>query len=105
MVIESLRTFDDRINGEPSTMMKLTTKFLVGGAVVAAVIAMSAAPSDAAKRRAAASKACAFGTNCSSNCANGWCSVYVCGQDGKFAPAVFTPVCVDAWCVNKQKKC
>lgn len=88
-------------------MMKLTTKFLVAGAVAAVAIAMSAAPSDAARKRAAAApKSCIGGPAwCSSNCGSGWCSVSFCGVDGNWYPALLTPVCPQGACVNVRKKC
>jgi hypothetical protein len=88
-------------------MMKLTTKFLMAGAVAAVAIAVSAAPSDAArkKRMAAAPNCNTTGLYCSQNCANGWCSVYVCGMDGRYTPAVLTPVCMQGMCANIRKRC
>ena len=86
-------------------MAKLTTKFLLAGAVAAVALAMSVAPSEAAKRRMAASKACTAGSLCSTNCSAGWCSVYVCGGDAKWYPAVLTPICPQGNCVNVKKKC
>ena len=106
MIIESHLTVGDRINGELSTMMKLATKFLAVGAVAAFAIAMSAASSEAAKRRAAAPKSCGtMGALCASDCKNGWCTAVTCGADGKWYPALLTPMCLESMCINKQKKC
>ena len=85
-------------------MMKLTTKFLVAGAIAAVAIAMSMAPSEAAKRKAMA-KTCGGPGLCSTNCSGGMCSVYLCGADGAWYPAVLTPVCPQGNCVNVRKKC
>lgn len=85
-------------------MMKLTTKFLAVGAVAALAIAMSVASSEAAKKKAAP-KSCGGPGFCSTNCANGFCSVYVCGADGVWYPAVLTPVCPQGTCMNVRKKC
>jgi hypothetical protein len=105
MIIESLRTFGDRFKGELLTMTRLTSKFLVAGAVAALAIAISAAPSEAAKRKAAAAKGCTAPAYCSTNCANGWCTVYACGLDGKWYQSVLPPVCAQGLCQNVQKKC
>jgi hypothetical protein len=87
-------------------MMKFTTKFLLVGAVAAVAIVMSMAPSDAARRRAAAAPATCGGVGfCSTNCANGFCTVYLCGADGSWYPAILTPICPQANCVNVRKKC
>ena len=85
-------------------MMKMTSKFLVAGAVAAVAIAMSVAPTEAAKRKAAA-KTCGGPGLCSTNCANGYCSVFLCGADGAWYPAVLTPICPTGNCVNVRKKC
>jgi len=84
-------------------MMKFTTKFLVAGAVAALAIAMSVAPGEAKKK--AAAKTCGGPGLCSTDCKNGFCSVYLCGADGAWYPAVLTPVCPQGNCVNVRKKC
>lgn len=86
-------------------MTKLATKFLVAGAVAALAIAMSVAPSEAAKKRAAAAKTCGGAGLCSTNCSGGFCSVYLCGADGSWYPAVLTPICPQGNCVNVRRKC
>ncbi|HXF88684.1 MAG TPA: hypothetical protein VNK48_10055 [Xanthobacteraceae bacterium] len=88
-------------------MMKTTSKFLLAGAFAALVVAISAAPSEAgrAKRTAAATPACQPLTYCATNCANGWCTVYQCGFDGKYYQSILPPVCAQGLCVNVQKKC
>jgi len=86
-------------------MMKFATKFLAVGAIAAAAIAMSMAPTEAAKKKAAAPKTCGGPGLCSTNCANGFCSVYLCGADGAWYPAVLTPICPQGNCVNVRKKC
>jgi hypothetical protein len=92
--------------GELSTMMKFTTKFLLAGAIAVVAIAMSVGESEAAKRRAAAKPATCGGPGfCSTNCANGFCSVFLCGVDGKWYPAVLTPICPQGNCMNVRKKC
>ena len=80
--------------------MKFATKFLMAGAVAALAVMISMAPSEAAKKKhAAMSKSCSSGPMfCSTNCANGWCSMYICGGDGKYTPAVLTPVCAQGLC-------
>lgn len=87
-------------------MMKTTSKFLLAGAFAALVVAISAAPSEAgrAKKAAAATPACQPLTYCASNCANGWCTAYQCGFDGKYYQT-FPPVCAQPFCINVQKKC
>ena len=80
-------------------MTKLATRFLLAGAVVAVAIAMSVAPGEAAKTCGNA------GAVCSTKCTNGVCSVYVCGGDGAWYPAVLTPFCPQGNCVNVRKRC
>lgn len=86
-------------------MMKLTTKFLVAGAIGAFAIALSIAPSEAAKKKAMAKSCGNLAGLCSTNCSNGFCSVFTCGGDGQWYPAVLTPICPQATCVNVKKKC
>jgi len=87
-------------------MTRFITKFVLVGAVAALAIAMSVAPSDAAKRRAAAKSASCLGPAfCSTNCQGGICAVNLCGTDGKWYPAILTPICLEGLCVNRQKKC
>jgi hypothetical protein len=87
-------------------MKKFITKFLVVGAIAAVAIAMSMAPSEAAKKkRMAAPKTCGGPGLCSTNCSGGYCSVYLCGADGAWYPAVLTPICPQGACVNVRKKC
>lgn len=88
-------------------MMKSITKFLAVGAIAGLAIAMSMAPSEAAKKRhkMAAPKTCGGPGLCSTNCSGGFCSVYLCGMDGAWYPAVLTPVCPQGNCVNVRKKC
>ena len=88
-------------------MTKLTKRFLMAGAVAALAIAMSVASSEAAKRKrmADAPKTCGGPGFCSTNCANGFCSVYLCGADGAWYPAVLTPICPQGTCMNVRKKC
>lgn len=87
-------------------MMKFATKFLMVGAIAAAAVAISMVPSEAAKKKMAASKTCgAAGALCATNCANGWCSNFTCGFDGKWYPAVLMPVCAQSFCINVKKKC
>ena len=87
-------------------MMKFITKSLVVGAIAAMAIAMSMAPSEAAKKKKmAAPKTCGGPGLCSTNCSGGYCSVYLCGADGAWYPAVLTPICPQGACVNVRKKC
>ncbi|HWP26842.1 MAG TPA: hypothetical protein VNL39_10915 [Xanthobacteraceae bacterium] len=89
-------------------MMKTTSKVLLAGAVAALVVAISAAPSEAGrakKKMAAATPACQPLTYCATNCANGWCTVYQCGFDGKYYQSILPPVCAQGLCVNVQRKC
>jgi hypothetical protein len=87
-------------------MTKFITKFVLVGAVAALAIAMSVAPSDAAKRRAAAKAAACTGPGlCSTNCQGGLCGVYLCGMDGRWYPALLTPICPQGNCVNPRKSC
>ena len=86
-------------------MTKFATKFLMVGAIAAAAIAMSMVPSEAAKKRVAAAKTCGGPGLCSTNCSGGFCSVYLCGADGAWYPAVLTPICPQGNCVNVRKKC
>ena len=87
-------------------MMKFTAKFLLVGLVAAMAIAISMAPSEAAKRRAAAKPAGCTGPGlCSTNCQGGICSVNLCGLDGKWYPALLTPICPQGNCVNVRKSC
>jgi hypothetical protein len=84
-------------------MTKLTAKFLVAGAAAALAIAMSVAPTEAAKKRAKMSRGCAVGALCSTNCGAAGCFMNYCGNDGKWYPAILTPVCVGSLC--PQQKC
>ena len=86
-------------------MMKLATKFLAVGAVAAFAVAMSVASSQAAKRTATPKTCGAMGALCSTNCANGWCSVMTCGADGNWIAAILTPICPQSTCINVKKKC
>ena len=86
-------------------MMKPITKFLAIGAVAAVAITMSMAPSEAAKKRMRVAKTCGGPGLCSTNCSGGYCSVYLCGADGAWYPAVLTPICPQGNCVNVRKKC
>lgn len=75
--------------------MKSITKFLLAGAVAVAVIAISAAPSEAAKKKAKAAAPCMAGMLCTSaETSHGWSKVMICGGDGKWYQALFTPWCV-----------
>jgi len=86
-------------------MMKSAAKIAFMGMVAAAAIALSIAPSEAAKKRAAAKPACTAPAVCSTNCSGGWCQVFACGVDGKWYPAILTPVCLQPFCANVRKKC
>lgn len=86
-------------------MMKFATRFLAAGAIAAVAVAMSMAPSEAAKHKKMASKTCSAPSMCSTNCSGGFCSVYICGGDGAWYPAVLTPICPTGACVNMRKKC
>ena len=85
-------------------MIKFTSKFLAVSAIAAMAVAMSVATSEA-KKRMAAPKSCGGPGFCSTNCANGFCSVYICGGDGAWYPAVLTPICPTGTCMNVRKKC
>jgi hypothetical protein len=76
--------------------MKAITKFLLVGAVAVTAIALSAAPSEAAKKKAKTAALCNPAHLCASNCTGGLCKVNICGGDGKWYQALFTPVCVGA---------
>jgi hypothetical protein len=79
--------------------MNSFTKLLLVGAVALAAMAVSVAPSEAAKKkRAKASAPCVAGLLCSTACARGTCKVNVCGIDGKWYRAAFTPVCSGGVC-------
>jgi len=86
-------------------MMKLTSKLVLAGAVAVLAITMSIASADAAKRKKAAPATCGGPGFCSTNCANGFCSVFLCGADGAWYPAVLTPICPQGQCMNVRKKC
>jgi hypothetical protein len=77
--------------------MKSIAKFLLVGTFALTAIAISAAPSEAAKKHRAM-KSCEVGSHCSTGCANGSCSMKVCGSDGKWYAAVLTPVCLGTTC-------
>jgi hypothetical protein len=79
--------------------MKSIAKILLVGAVAMTAIAFTAAPSEAAKRKAAGP--CVPGITCTATCKGGSCPVNVCGGDGKWYRAVFTPVCVQPACPAK----
>lgn len=86
--------------------MKSISKILLVGAVSVMAIAISAAPSEAAKKKrhakmAAASTTCKDAGMCSTNCQGNSCSVNVCAPDGKWVPAIFTPVCIKGQCPPK----
>jgi hypothetical protein len=85
-------------------MIKTITKFLAFGAIAAVAVTMSMAPSEAAKKMRAP-KTCGGPGLCSTSCANGFCSVYLCGVDGAWYPAVLTPICPQGACVNVRKRC
>ena len=92
------------MKGELATMMKSITKFLAIGAIAATAIVISMAPSEAARKKMR-SVACTGPGFCSTNCSGGFCSVYLCGADGAWYPAVLTPICPQANCMNVRKKC
>ena len=77
--------------------MKTITKFLLVSAVAVAAIAISAAPSEAAKKKAKVAAPCQPGVLCTMPATN----VMVCGLDGKWYQALFTPICVGAVCPAK----
>jgi hypothetical protein len=79
--------------------MKSLSKLLLVGAVAVMAVAISAAPSEAAKRgkRMKAEPAkCMPGLTCSMGS-----KVMACGGDGKWYPAVWTPVCLQPFCPPK----
>ena len=75
--------------------MKSITKFLLVGAVAVTAIAISAAPSEAAKKKAKAAAPCTPTTLCTAPGSSNVGNIMICGGDGKWYPAIFTP-----WCVN-----
>ena len=76
--------------------MKAITKFLLVGAVAVTAIAISVAPSEAAKKkRARAMAPCTIGALCTgATFSPGASHIMVCGGDGKWYQALFTPVCL-----------
>ena len=76
--------------------MKSIAKFLLVSAVAVTAIALSAAPSEAAKKKAKAAATCHPAYLCSSDCNGGTCKVNICGGDGKWYQALFTPFCTGA---------
>jgi hypothetical protein len=78
--------------------MKSIAKLMLVGTFALATIAISAAPSEAAKRHRHHAKSCELGSHCSASCANGNCTMKVCGTDGKWYDAFLTPVCLGATC-------
>lgn len=88
-------------NGEKLAMTNFATKFLVAGAVVALAFAMSVAPTEAAKKRKMMSHGCTTWQLCSTNCSGNGCFMNVCGEDGKWYPALATPVCIGTTCPHK----
>ena len=77
-------------------MTKSITKLLLVGAVAVAAIAISAAPSEAAKKKKVKVAApCSAGTLCTgATFSPGYSHIMVCGGDGKWYQAIFTPVCL-----------
>jgi hypothetical protein len=79
--------------------MKSMTKILLVSAIAVTAIAISAAPSEAAKKkRMAAQASCHPAYLSSSDCTGGLCKVNICGGDGKWYWAMFTPWCVSPVC-------
>ena len=78
--------------------MKSISKILFVCAVAVSAIAMSGASAEAAKKKG---KACTAGTLCSTACVGVQCRVNVCGGDGKWYQAMFTPVCWTPGCPAK----
>lgn len=79
--------------------MKSLSKLLLVSAVAVMALAVMVAPSEAAKKKKkmAAAKPCVSGALCTTPKTN----VLVCGVDGKWYQAVFTPTCVGAVCPAK----
>lgn len=80
--------------------MKSLSKLLLVGAVAVMAVAISVAPSEAAKKKMkkmAAPPPCQPGLLCTTPTTN----VMVCGLDGKWYQALFTPVCVGPVCPPK----
>ena len=79
--------------------MKSITKLLLVGAVAVAAIAISAAPSEAAKKKKAkVAGPCTAGTLCTGAATSpGVSPIMVCGGDGKWYQAMFTPVCLSGF--------
>jgi hypothetical protein len=79
--------------------MKSLTKVLLVGAVAVMAMAVSVAPSEAKKHKKMAAPApCSpAGVLCTTPTTN----VMVCGLDGKWYQALFTPVCVGPVCPAK----
>jgi hypothetical protein len=82
-------------------MKNFATKVLMAGAVAALAIAMSVAPTEAAKKRMKMTRGCTAPQLCSTNCGAGGCFLNYCGENGKWYPAVLTPVCVVGMCPHK----
>jgi hypothetical protein len=79
--------------------MTSISKILLTGAVAVAAIAISAAPSEAAKKKA---KPCGIpGTLCAAGKPAGVNNVNICGGDGKWYRAQFTPTCMQPACPPK----
>jgi hypothetical protein len=75
--------------------MKSLSKLLLVGAVAVMAIAGSAVPSEAKGKRAKKAPApCMPGLTCSTPDSK----VLACGGDGKWYPALFTPVCIQPFC-------
>ena len=77
--------------------MKSISKLLILGTFAVAAIALSAAPSEAAKKKAKKMAPCTPGMTCTAPDS----MVKVCGGDGKWYQAIFTPVCVGPVCPAK----
>ena len=78
--------------------MKSITKLLLVGAVAVMAMAVSVAPSEAKKHKKMAAPApCAPGLTCSTPDSK----VMACGGDGKWYPAMWTPVCMQPFCPPK----
>jgi hypothetical protein len=80
--------------------MKSISKILFVCAVAVSAIAMSGASAEAAKKKGKAAS-CTAGTLCSTACVGVQCRVNVCGGDGKWYQAMFTPVCWTPGCPAK----
>jgi len=76
--------------------MKSISKLLLAATFAVSAIAISAGPSEA-KKRAKKVAPCTAGLTCTAPDA----TVKVCGGDGKWHQAIFTPVCVGPLCPPK----